>query len=445
MNAFTDHVYDFPPKKTEYARSLNCGCSQEEAGSREPGAPLEADLMDDMRDWLKQASLGFTSFCKFQFTGCNFGAQFTEEVVLMVEYEGADLNDNYLQKVADAMTAASNDVYAVTRQNCLPQYRKFQAGAAMNLPYRRNLRQVEASSIELSSSSSVDRHLQKKKRPIKITVSGVCNFCDDDNYYGYDVDSSKKTRRQLEEAWSASNCYCPLESTIETHTPSKEALINALLDHLKGGRIKNVTDIIDLRSQTPPPTLAPIPRTLSGTAILPTPAPTLAPIPPIDARGPLRPTLAPIPPTPPPVQPTPAPIQPTMAPVRPTFAPIPPTPPPVPPTPAPVWPTMAPVRPTPAPVWPTPAPLQPTPFPVSLSTTASPPIQSTCPLVTLNFMDIPNPMARYYGQPSMLSGGDYLFDQLWWTHGVKVSGRIRLSSHTTDNRSDVIIAWLYGR
>jgi len=59
-------------------------------------------------------------------------------------------------------------------------------------------------------------------------------------------------------------------------------------------------------------------------------------------------------------------------------------------------------------------PLSPTDTP-----TSSPP--SSCPLVKLDFTDLPNPMARYYGQNSTFRAGDYLFDQLWWTHGVKVS------------------------
>jgi len=45
-------------------------------------------------------------------------------------------------------------------------------------------------------------------------------------------------------------------------------------------------------------------------------------------------------------------------------------------------------------------------------------------MVTLDFTNFTNLMAHYYGQTSTLKGGDYLFDQLWWSHGVKVSGRI---------------------
>jgi len=41
-------------------------------------------------------------------------------------------------------------------------------------------------------------------------------------------------------------------------------------------------------------------------------------------------------------------------------------------------------------------------------------------------------MARYYGQNADgLQAGEYLFDQLWWTHGVKVSARIRSNNHKT--------------
>jgi len=45
---------------------------------------------------------------------------------------------------------------------------------------------------------------------------------------------------------------------------------------------------------------------------------------------------------------------------------------------------------------------------------------SLCPMVRLNFTNFTNPMARYYGQKSTLRGGDYLFDQLWSSHGVRV-------------------------
>jgi len=55
---------------------------------------------------------------------------------------------------------------------------------------------------------------------------------------------------------------------------------------------------------------------------------------------------------------------------------------------------------------------------------------STCPMIKLKFTNFSNPMARWYGQSSTLQGGDYLFDQLWWTHGVKVSARIRHVAHS---------------
>ena len=55
-----------------------------------------------------------------------------------------------------------------------------------------------------------------------------------------------------------------------------------------------------------------------------------------------------------------------------------------------------------------------------------------CPIVNLNFTNVGNPMARYYGQSATgFQAGEYLFDQLWWTHGVKVSARIRSTSHKT--------------
>jgi len=58
---------------------------------------------------------------------------------------------------------------------------------------------------------------------------------------------------------------------------------------------------------------------------------------------------------------------------------------------------------------------------------------SACPMIKLDFDNFANPMARWYGQSSTLKGGDYLFNQLWWTHGVKVSARIRNRGHSNAN------------
>jgi len=66
-------------------------------------------------------------------------------------------------------------------------------------------------------------------------------------------------------------------------------------------------------------------------------------------------------------------------------------------------------------VWPPiPPTLQPTPAPSSSRPTP-------CPMIKLDFNNLQNPMARYYGQDSTFRAGDYVFDQLWWTHGVKIS------------------------
>jgi len=70
-------------------------------------------------------------------------------------------------------------------------------------------------------------------------------------------------------------------------------------------------------------------------------------------------------------------------------------------------------------------PPRPTSVPVA-SRMANPPV--ACPLVKLDFTNLTNPMARYYSQSGMLQAGDYLFDQLWWTHGVRVSARINAES-----------------
>lgn len=74
------------------------------------------------------------------------------------------------------------------------------------------------------------------------------------------------------------------------------------------------------------------------------------------------------------------------------------------------------------------------PIPVSTPTTQpTPSTSSSCPLVKLDFMNLYNPMARYYGQNNMLRAGDYLYDQPWWTHGVRVSARIRNSTDATSD------------
>jgi len=67
------------------------------------------------------------------------------------------------------------------------------------------------------------------------------------------------------------------------------------------------------------------------------------------------------------------------------------------------------------------------------ASTYNPP--SKCPMVKLDFTNFTNPMARYYGQSATLQGGDYLYDQLWSSHGVRVS------AHATDyfGHSDIWI------
>jgi len=62
---------------------------------------------------------------------------------------------------------------------------------------------------------------------------------------------------------------------------------------------------------------------------------------------------------------------------------------------------------------------------------------SVCPIVNLNFSNLVNPMARYYGQASTFQAGDYLYDQLWYGHGVKVSARVRNLAHA--DRTDLFI------
>jgi len=65
------------------------------------------------------------------------------------------------------------------------------------------------------------------------------------------------------------------------------------------------------------------------------------------------------------------------------------------------------------------------------SVTPDPP--SACPMVTLDFWNVTNPLAHYYGQSSTLKAGDYLYDQLWWSHGVKVLSYIRLFDQVSDS------------
>jgi len=50
---------------------------------------------------------------------------------------------------------------------------------------------------------------------------------------------------------------------------------------------------------------------------------------------------------------------------------------------------------------------------------------SVCPMVKLDFNNVTNPLAQYYGQSATLKAGDYLYDQLWWSHGVKVMAHSR--------------------
>jgi choice-of-anchor A domain-containing protein len=110
------------------------------------------------------------------------------------------------------------------------------------------------------------------------------------------------------------------------------------------------------------------------------------------------------------------------------------------PTPAPsAKPTPSPTgKPTPAPsAKPTPSPtVKPTPAP-TVGTTAEPTPAPTqlgeCPFVTLDFTNLLNPMADYYGQSDTFQAGDYLYDQLWFTHGVKVSARVLYNGHKGDN------------
>lgn len=76
----------------------------------------------------------------------------------------------------------------------------------------------------------------------------------------------------------------------------------------------------------------------------------------------------------------------------------------------------------------------PTPAPIGAATpapVADAPAQ--CPYQTLDFTNLVNPMAHYYGQASTFQAGDYLYDQLWFSHGVKVSARIRNDDLKTQN------------
>lgn len=50
---------------------------------------------------------------------------------------------------------------------------------------------------------------------------------------------------------------------------------------------------------------------------------------------------------------------------------------------------------------------------------------SECPIVELDFNNLENPAWRYYNQEPTLKAGDYLFDQLWFKYGVRVSARVR--------------------
>ena len=65
--------------------------------------------------------------------------------------------------------------------------------------------------------------------------------------------------------------------------------------------------------------------------------------------------------------------------------------------------------------------------------TPAPNNQGECPFVTLDFTDLPNPLADHYGQAPSFQGGDYLYDQLWWSHGVKVSARILYDTYKYDS------------
>jgi cell division septation protein DedD len=105
------------------------------------------------------------------------------------------------------------------------------------------------------------------------------------------------------------------------------------------------------------------------------------------------------------------------------------------PTPAPT--ALPTPKPTPAPTpKPTPAPTpSPTPKPTPAPTpkpTPSPTQPGECPFVTLDFNNMPNPMENYYGQSPTFQAGDYLYDQLWYTHGVKVSARVLYNGHRDD-------------
>jgi hypothetical protein len=93
------------------------------------------------------------------------------------------------------------------------------------------------------------------------------------------------------------------------------------------------------------------------------------------------------------------------------------------------FPTRPTPRPTPRPTTRAPVTPPPTQAPVAV-----PDAPSSCPLTTLDFTGLPNPMARYYGQNATLQAGDYLLDQLWWTHGVKVSARILSDTHKTSDQ-----------
>lgn len=53
---------------------------------------------------------------------------------------------------------------------------------------------------------------------------------------------------------------------------------------------------------------------------------------------------------------------------------------------------------------------------------------SSCPIVKLDFNELENPAWKFYNQGQTLETGDYLFDQLWFKYGVRVSARVRDTS-----------------
>jgi len=314
-------LLSMPPQATS-----NCACPTG-TGFNLIRAPYESEFSVVFQQVIQASQ----NVCVKTTSPCSYGTPFQEVMNVTIEVD-RPLTDQETSAAVEAFMRASNTAYTPSMINCQPEFRRFEQTHSHTLTTTRRLNEVD--------DSDQDRHLQSRKRmQLRMKTDGTCNQCTGKAHVSDRADNRnimKPKIRQLQGVLhDASNCFCPLGSTVASEPIGRTTLIRLFLEELAliNSPIKNVISMVDGKDASGRRERH-VRRLGAKSSTVPT----------------LRTSRA------------------------------------------------------------------------LSSDTFVPP--SECPMFTLNFTGISNPMWRYYSQNAILKAGDYLFDQLWWTHGVKVSGRI---------------------